>query len=240
MELKKNPQVDVGRNSSLYFTIGLSLMLFLTWQALEYKTYEKNNIAADILQVSDNIEEEIPIIDVNSPPPPPPPKVMTVSITIVDDVEEIEETIIESTEISQDDTIKEQTLEIEDIVVEEVEEDIIVPFAVIEKVPIFPGCKGNNEELKICFQKKIKEHIIKNFKYPEDAMQLGVDGKVYVYFIIDNKGNVSGIKSRGPDRILEREAERIVSLLPKMKPGLQRNRPVNVPYSLPISFKLAD
>jgi len=240
MELKKNPQFDVGRNSNLYFTIGLSLMLVLTWQALEYKTYEKSDITADVLQISDDLEEEIPIVDINLPPPPPPPKVVTESIIIAEDIDEIEETIIESTETNQDDIIEEPTVAISDVVVDEVEEDIIVPFAVIEKIPIFPGCKGNNEELKACFQEKMKAHLQKHFKYPEEALNLGIYGKVFVYFIIDKNGNVSKIRSRGPDKVLETEAERIIGLLPKMIPGKQRNRAVSVPYSLPINFILAD
>jgi protein TonB len=240
MELKKNPQLDVGRNSSLFFAVGLNVMLLLTWQAIEFKTYEKSNITADVLQISDDIEEEIPIVDINLPPPPPPPKVVTESIIIAEDIDEIEETIIESTEANQDDIIEEPTVAISDVVVDEVEEDIIVPFAVIEKIPIFPGCKGSNEELKACFQKKMKAHLQKHFKYPDEALNLGIYGKVFVYFIIDKNGNVSKIKSRGPDKVLETEAERIIGLLPKMIPGKQRNRAVSVPYSLPINFVLAD
>jgi protein TonB len=122
--------------------------------------------------------------------------------------------------------------------VEEVEEDIVVPFAVIEKVPQFPGCTGNNEELKACFQKKMFEHLQKHFRYPEAASDLHIQGKVFVFFTIDKYGNVTKIQSRGPDKILETEAERIIGLLPKMVPGKQRERPVAVPYSIPINFKL--
>lgn len=235
MESKKNTNVDVGRNSSIYFAVGLNVMLLLTWMALEHKSYDRAITQIDILQLSDQIEEDIPITTINIPPPPPPPQIAEV-ITVIEDVEDVEETIVKSSEINMDDVI--ESVAVEDVVVEEVEEDIVIPFAVIEKVPVFPGCKGNNEELKACFQEKMQEHLKKHFKYPEVASELGIYGKVFVLFQIDKTGTVTKIQSRGPDKILEAEAERIISLLPKMEPGKQRNKPVAVPYSIPINFKL--
>ncbi len=239
MQVKKNPDLDISRNSSLFFAIGLCLMLLTTNGLLNYKTYEKHDIALDILEMGDVEEEElIPIIDIKTPPPPPPPPTAPEIITVVEDVEEVEETIIESTETSMEEAIEER-VDVSDVDVDELEEDISVPFAVVEKVPIWPGCTGkNNAELKKCFQGKMTEHVTKNFKYPEQAIDLSIRGKVYVMFIIDSKGNVSGIKTRGPDKILEKEASRIIGLMPKMEPGRQRGKPVNIPYSLPINFVL--
>ena len=157
---------------------------------------------------------------------------------MVEDVEEIEETIIESTEITQEEGIEERDVSVEDVDVEEVDEYVEVPFAIIEKAPVFPGCSGNNAELKRCFQQKMEEHLLKNFQYPEVAMEMGIRGRVYVMFIIDDTGCVANIRSRGPDKLLEKEAERIISLLPKMTPGKQRGHPVNVPYSIPINFRI--
>jgi protein TonB len=122
---------------------------------------------------------------------------------------------------------------------EEEEEDVEVPFAVIENVPIFPGCSGkNNEALKACFQQKIQEHIQKHFTYPNVAVELGIEGRVYVQFIIDNLGNITQIKTRGPDKLLEKEANRIIAALPQMVPGKQRGRSVKVSYTIPITFRL--
>ncbi|MEO1032610.1 MAG: energy transducer TonB [Bacteroidota bacterium] len=238
MELKKNPRANVGRNSSIYFAVGLNVMLLLTYLGLEHKTYETEAAKIDILMLTEQLEEDIPITTINIPPPPPPKQVVTQAITIVEDVEEVEETFIESTEIGQDDVIEERVVSVEEVEVEEVEEDIEVPFAVIERVPQFPGCTGSNEELRACFQRKMNEHLQKHFRYPDAAAELDIQGRVFVYFIIDKTGTVSKIKSRGPDKLLETEAERIISLLPKMAPGKQRNRAVGVPYSIPINFKL--
>ncbi len=238
MELKKNPDLDLSKNSSLYFTIGLCLMLFVTKGLLNYKTYDKDDIALDILQMDEvQEEEEIPIIDLKTPPPPPPPPAAPEVITIIEDVEEVEETVIESTETSMEEAIEEREVFIEDVNVVEEEEDVAVPFAVVENVPVWPGCKGkSNATLKKCFQEKMVKHVTKNFQYPEAAIERGLRGKVYVLFTIDSKGLVTKIKTRGPDKLLEKEAERIVSLLPKMIPGKQRGRSVSVPYSLPINF----
>ena len=139
MEAKKNPDIEIGRNSSLYFAIGLNLMLFLSWSVLEYKTYDKSNIVMDILNIDKELEEEIPIINVNTPPPPPPPVAIQESIQIVDDVDDVEETIIESTETAQDDAIQDLVVAVSDVEVEEVEEEAEVAFAIIEDVPVFPG-----------------------------------------------------------------------------------------------------
>ncbi|WP_323788619.1 energy transducer TonB [Psychroserpens sp.] len=243
MQVKKNPEIEVGRNSSLYFAVGLNLMLLITYLMFEHKTYESDIITRDIVQVDNFVEEDIPLVnlDVPPPPPPPPPALVPDDIKVVEDEIEIEETIIESSEIGQSDAIEEYVANVDDVDVEDVEEDIEVPFAVIENVPVFPGCEGGNRQDQIdCFQRKMQEHVNKNFNYPERALELDMQGKVYVLFVIDNTGRVSKIKSRGPDRILEKEAERIISILPKMTPGKQRGRAVSMPYSIPIHFKIRD
>lgn len=239
MELKKNPNLEIGRNSGIYFAIGLNIMLFLTWQGLEYRTYDNDVVTQDILAMSNEVEEDIPITNVDAPPPPPPPPAAATPdvITIVEDAEEIEETVIESSETNQEDEITEP-VDVEEVEVVEVEEEISVPFTVVENVPVFPGCSGNNAQLKACFNAKMQEHIRKNFQYPESALEMGVHGKVFVLFAIDANGQVTNIKSRGPAELLEKEAERIISLLPTMKPGKQRGKPVKVPYSIPINFKI--
>lgn len=240
MEVKKNPNLEIGRNSSIYFAIGLNVMLFFTYFGLEYKTYDTDLIAQDIIQIAEELEEDIPITNLDAPPPPPPPPAAAAPdvITIVEDAEEIEETVIESSETDQDDEITDP-IEVTDVDVVEVDEDVSVPFAVVEHVPVFPGCVGkNNAELRDCFAQKMNEHIKKNFNYPEGALEMGIHGRVFVLFAIDTNGQVSSIRSRGPAELLEKEAERIIGLLPKMEPGKQRGRPVKVPYSIPINFKI--
>lgn len=241
MSAKKDPKSEIGRNSGIYFAIGLNLMLLLSWQLLEFKTYEKSDIALDVLNMEALVEEDIPVINVNTPPPPPPPPAVQESIKIIEDIVEIEETVIESSETNQNEAIAERVVNVVEIKVAAVEEDVEVAFAVIEDVPIFPGCEGlSKTETKDCFQRKVQEHVIKNFNYPESALQLGIQGRVSVLFVIDAKGYTIGIRSRGPDRILEKEAERIIGMLPKMQPGKQRGKAVKVSYAVPIFFKYQD
>lgn len=233
MEPKKNPKADVGRNSGLYFVIGLAFTLAVVWGAFEWKTYDEVNDYDISMNVDDDLDEEVPMTEqIKTPPPPPPPAAPEV-IEVVEDEEEVEETIIESTETSQD----EEIIEVEDVEVEEEVEDVDVPFAVIEDVPIFPGCE-NESNKRACFQEMIQKHINKNFRYPEIAQEMGVQGRVNVMFIIQKDGSIGNVRMRGPDKNLEAEAARIIGKLPKMTPGKQRGRAVRVPFSIPITFKL--
>lgn len=113
-------------------------------------------------------------------------------------------------------------------------------FEKIENAPRFPQCYlVDQEEARDCFQEQINIHIIKNFKYPEIAQEMGVQGRVYTSFIINKCGNIDDIKLSGPDQNLEKEALRIIRLLPTFIPGTLKNgRPVDVPFSIPITFRL--
>ncbi|MGB0259924.1 MAG: energy transducer TonB [Flavobacteriaceae bacterium] len=233
MNPKKSPNKDLRKSSGLFFAIGLCLMLFVSWRMLEWKTYDRSNYDFTVIDVTEIEELEIPITEQIKTPPPPPPKVVAKTFEVVENEEEIEETIIESTETTQDEIIED---------VEVIEEEIFiddVPFAIIEDVPVFPGCENvPKSQRKACFEENINKFIKTNFRYPEIAQEMGIQGRVNVAFVIDQHGNVTSIQSRGPDKNLIEEAERIIGLLPKMTPGKQRGRPVRVPYGIPITFKL--
>jgi protein TonB len=235
MQPKKSEKADLSKNSSLYFVIGLSLILLISWQAIEWRTYEKV-YAYEALNVEDEDDEEIPITEQlkTPPPPPPPPPPAPEVIEVVEDEEEVEETVIESTETNEDEIV-----EVEEVEIEEEFDDVDVPCAVIEDVPIFPGCeKVAKSERRKCFQEQMNKHIRRNFRYPEIAQEMGIQGRVYVNFIISKDGSISNIRMRGPDKNLEKEAQRIISKLPSMIPGKQRGRAVRVPFSIPITFRL--
>ncbi|HLV14338.1 MAG TPA: energy transducer TonB [Xanthomarina sp.] len=239
MEQKKNPKSNVGRNSSLFFAVGMALMLFITYTAINYKTYDKEAIDIGMLNLDDEFEEEIPITEqLQTPPPPPPPPAAPEVIEVVEDEEEVEETVIESTETNQE----EEIIEVEEVFVEEVEEDVEVPFAVIENVPVFPGCEsGNNEAKKACMNEKLSKFIANKFN-TDLAGDLGLSGiqRISVFFKIDKTGEIVDVKARAPHPRLEQEAIRVVGLLPKMQPGKQRGKAVRVPYFLPIKFQVQD
>ena len=237
MELKKNPKADLRKNSGLYFVLGLVVVMALVYVAFEWKTYDKADDYDISMDVEELLDEEVPMTEQLKTPPPPPPPAAPEVIEVVEDEEEVEETVIESTETSQEQEI----IEVEDVMVEEVEEDIDVPFAVIEDVPVFPGCENvAKSQLRDCFNEKMQDHIRKNFRYPEIAQEMGIQGRVSVLFTIQKDGSIGNIRLRGPDKNLEAEAQRIIEKLPRMTPGKQRGRPVRVPFSIPIMFVLRD
>ena len=226
MQSKKSPKSDLTKNTKLYFAIGLCLMVFVSWRLIEWKTYDKSAIDIDTLNIQDDDDEEVPLTEQLKTPPPPPPPPAPEIIEVVEDEEEVEETVIESTETTQEEVI-------EDVEVLEEDLDVDVPFAIIEDVPLFPGCENvKKSERRKCFQDKIQRHIAKNFRYPEIAQEMGIQGRVHVQFIISKDGSITGIQSRGPDKNLEKEANRIISKLPKMIPGKQRD----VLFVCPIVF----
>ncbi|HNQ27324.1 MAG TPA: energy transducer TonB [Aquaticitalea sp.] len=241
MEPKKNPKSDVSRNSSIYFAVGLALMLLFTYIAINYKTYDKEAIDIGQLVMENELEEEIPITEQNltPPPPPPPPPAIPEVIEVVEDEKEVEETVIKSTETSQEEKI----VKAEEVKVQEVEEEEEIPFTVIENVPVFPGCEKEktNAARRDCMSKKISDFVNKKFN-TDLAGELGLSGKqrIIMTFKIDKNGDIVNIMARAPHPGLEKEAKRVIGMLPKMQPGKQRGKPVTVPYSLPILFQVQD
>ncbi|WP_052826061.1 M56 family metallopeptidase [Neotamlana nanhaiensis] len=138
--------------------------------------------------------------------------------------------------------INEPSKEMNDLKIYE-SENIEVPFSVIEKVPLFPGCEDltTNKEQSDCMSRSISQFVNKNFNTKiADSLQLKGRQRINVIFKIDTKGNIIDIRSRAPHPALEEEAIRVISSLPRMIPGEHQGKKVNVPYSLPIIFQVAD
>lgn len=115
-----------------------------------------------------------------------------------------------------------------------------IPFNLVEEIPLFSKC--NNVPLMKqakCFETQMAKHIMKNFKYPLDALRDGVQGRVLVQFTINEQGSVEAIQMRGPKggASLENEASRIISTLPKFIPGKHNGKTVKVKYGVPITFR---
>ncbi|ADY28192.1 TonB family protein [Cellulophaga lytica DSM 7489] len=112
-------------------------------------------------------------------------------------------------------------------------------FQIVDDVPVFPGCEDlAKSSWRSCFQKKLGKHIVKNFRYPEEAQELGIEGRVNIMFVIDKDGSVKNIKTRGPHPLFELEGRRIFAKLPRMTPGKVKGKPVRVPFSIPLTFRL--
>jgi periplasmic protein TonB len=244
MQVKKNPKADLSRWSFVFFQIGLIVLLAVTYIGLEWRFSENGNLDLQEVAVSDFEQEDVPITQINTPPPPPPPPppAMPEIIEVIEDQEDVEETKIESTESTQDDRI--EIVEVKEIAFKEEEEEIEkIPFMVVQQIPIYPGCENirDKESQKKCMSEKIDAHVKKEFRtYISEELGLTGLNRIFVVFKIDEKGDVADIRARGPNKRLEEEAIRVVKLLPKMKPGRQRDKPVAVEYSLPIMFEIRE
>ncbi len=125
--------------------------------------------------------------------------------------------------------------------IEGFEEEQNLPFDIIEKVPVFPGCNGNtNEELRNCLSKNITNHVIKEFNFSivkKLDLPKGLT-RIYVNFKIDKRGKVIDVVAKADHERLEKEAIRVLNKVPRMEPGEQKGKPVGVLYSLPIVLQV--
>ena len=233
MEAKKNEKMRIEKNSGLYFVLGLCLVLGLSYFALEWKTYDDTPFR-ELVYVGgqDDTQENIPPITTH--PEPPKPKFIPIINEPLPDDMDVEESIPEFIEPDPGTEIPDVPT-IPDYIEPTINETI--DFIVVEEKPVFPGCESASDKYA-CFQEMMQKHIRRNFKYPESAITMNQQGKVYVQFTIQKDGTVDDVKLRGPYQILEKEAARIISKLPKMTPGKQRGTPVKVPFSVPINFVL--
>ena len=227
MELKKSPKADLENKRNTFVLVGLVIALGLCLLAFEWTSkVESANSLGQMAQ--QEVEDEIiPITrqeEVKPPPPPPPPKVVEV-LNIVDDDTKIDDELeIEDTE-ADDQTAIDVAPVIQD---KEEEASDSQVFFIVEDMPEFPG-----GELAL------RKFIANAIKYPVIAQENGIQGKVYVNFVVNKDGSVTDAKiARGVDPSLDKEALRVINSLPKWKPGKQRGKPVRVSYTVPINFVL--
>jgi periplasmic protein TonB len=200
---------------------------FLLAKIEEGKKVIENTVVAEMTDMKAPDEAPPP------PPPPPPPEAIVeqvkyVAPVVVDSVKE------EKSEMASIDDVKETTTNVAPVVEEVVEqkEEIVEEspevFTIVEEMPMFPG--GDDS---------LRRYIAKSVKYPEVARENGIQGRVFVQFVINGKGRVEQTKVvRGVDPSLDREAMRIIEALPPWQPGKQRGKPVKVSFTVPINFKL--
>lgn len=223
MEQKKNPKADLNKKWWLFYFIGLTVTLALVLTAFEWKSYDDSGLM-ELGQVDDDFED---IMDIppTEQPPPPPPVVQLPEIIEVPDEEEIEEEI----EVDLDVEITEETV-IEDIVFEEApaEEEVDEIFTIVEDKPTFPGGDG-----------AMYKYLGKSIDYPSQARRMGIEGRVFVQFIVGKDGQIREVQAiKGIGAGCDEEAVRVIKAMPKWKPGKQRGRPVQVRMVLPVFFKL--
>ncbi|MBK8565092.1 MAG: TonB family protein [Saprospiraceae bacterium] len=114
-------------------------------------------------------------------------------------------------------------------------------FSLVKKIPEFSGCDGVEPDStrRACAERKMLEFIYGQIKYPKLARENGIEGKAIVNFVVDKDGTVTGIKvKRGICKEIKTECERVMQLMPKWNPGMQKGKPVRVLFNLPLKFKL--
>jgi len=206
----------------MFFFMGTTLTLALVLTAFEWKSYEKVVLKdlGDLNEVFENVID-IPLTEQS---PPPPPVVELPIIKVVEDEVEIDDVDIEiDTEITEETVIEdiEFTEEPEPEVIEKV-------FTIVEQNPAFPGG-----------QKAMYDFLNKNINYPSQARRMGIDGRVFVQFIIDKDGTITDVKSiKGIGAGCDEEAKRVIQMMPRWNPGKQRGNPVKVKLTIPVFFKL--
>ena len=227
MELKKSLKADLEGKRNTLLLLGLVAALGITLLAFEWTTKPSKAESLGTIQTAEVEEEIIPITreqEVKPPPPPPPPKVIEVLNIVDDDVEIEDELEIEDSEADDQTVIDVAPV----IATEEEEEDEAQVFFIVEDMPEFPG--GDLA---------LRKYIANQIKYPVIAQENGIQGKVYVTFVVGKTGKVANASiARGVDPSIDKEALRVVNALPTWKPGKQRGKPVNVSYTVPINFVL--
>ena len=225
MEEKKSPKANLENKKVMFTQIGLIISLLIAWMAFEHKSYDKREIDPSLLRQTEVVEEEMVEITKQEEQKPQPVEVpkQTTQLEIVEDDVEVEDIEINA-EVDQAEVIEEYVpVEVEE---EEVQEQEI--FQIVEEMPAYPGG-----------EQKLMEFIAKGIKYPQIARETGIQGRVFVGFVIEPDGSVSNVKVlRGIGGGCDEEAMRVVKSMPKWKPGKQRGKAVRVSYMLPVNFKL--
>ena len=239
MEIKKSKKADLEGQKGTNLLLGYIVALSALFVCFEYTTREYADASPVMYVPYAAMEEEVvpvtqPIFTVAPPPPAEVPQVPEV-LEIVENDEEIEEEEIQSSEATES-AISGPTAPVQGavavmqgpptVVVEETDEDDI--FQVVEDMPEFPGG-----------MEALLAYLGKNIKYPSIAQDNNIQGRVIVEFVVNKDGSIVEprvIKSL--DASCDKEAIRVVSTMPKWKPGKQRGKPVRVKYTVPVLFRL--
>jgi len=245
MKTSQKHDANVQKNSTLYFQVGLILVL-LAVHGLFEMNFAHTPISppdyADVIDEGDYVDiKTIKVYEkqkVESKPKKKLPVIFTKPIIEDNDAEVIETPdIIAEPEVSTDPPI--DVSDVKEVI--DLPEDIPVDFIAVQHVPIYPGCESltDNKDRRVCMESKLKKLIKRKFN-GDMAADLGLTGKqrIDVEFKINKQGYVTDIKTRARHNELEKEAERVINKIPKMKPGMQRENAVEVIYRLPIIFQV--
>ena len=229
METKKSVQASLENKRLLFTEVGFVVALGVLLFFMEASTAPSKVAILEDNTVAVNEADIVSIAMPEPPAPPVAPEIPEISdmLDIVDDDIIVDDIFVNLTEDNgQAVLIKEY---MEKPVVEEEEEDEVIPIMIVETRPTFNGGEANE------FSKWVNSRLI----YPEQAKEMGLQGRVTIQFTIGTDGSVSNVRVlKGADPILDREAVRVVSSSPRWSPGKNRDRAVKVSYTFPVIFRL--
>lgn len=221
-------KIDLEHSKVIFREIGLIIALSAALLAFELRSYDKRDVELLSRATDDTPEEFVEITQHEKPLPPPQAPQQTTLISIVQNELEVDEELVVNVEADQSTEIEEYRREIplEPEEEEMMEEEPV--FVIVESMPMFPG--GEEARLK---------YLNENVRYPTMANEAGIQGRVYVEFVVEKDGSVTNVRViRGIGGGCDEEAIRVVQNMPKWIPGRQRNVPVRVRFNMPIKFIL--
>ena len=228
METKKSERVDLEKGKWTSLLIGFTMALAVMFVTLEWTQREvvDNSELYTVVDVTLN-EELVPVTLPEKKTVPPPPAAVTKAeiIEIIDDDADIIEDMPASPDDNSNDWVDLTQIDIIEVEPEPVDD---VPYTVVEDQPEFPGGAA-----------ALYEYLSKNIKYPAICRENNLQGRVVVVFIVNRDGSIvepEVVKSVNP--MLDKEALRVISNMPKWKPGLQFGKPVRVKFTVPVNFRL--
>jgi len=227
MEPKKSKKADLENKKSLFLEIGLIFAVGLVMAAFNWTSRPKNIEGYQNQDDSKIVQENVPITrrKEEKPPPPPPPQAIEMIKIVENDIHIEDELRLEETGADEDTRVQ-----IDAFSEKEESEDEQQPFIVVEDPPKFQGGGIN------AFRKYVQE----NANYPTVASENGIEGKVYINFVINRDGSISDINIvRSVDPVLDKEAKSVVATAPDWEPGKQRGKAVRVKYTIPVVFVLS-
>ena len=229
MEIKKSPKADLENKKMLFLEIGLVIALLVCGAALAFNTKPepepytppKQDVREQEFEMDRTVQEQE-----QKQPEQQKAKTQVLAdvLTIVSHDTKIDTpALLFSDDASAFDDFE---FEVEEVVENIIEEEI---FVTAEEMPTFQG--GDLS--------KFRNWVQSNVKYPQIALENGIQGNVVIKFVVEKDGKLSNIQVlQSPDKTLSDAAGQVLQKSPKWKPGKQRNKPVRVTYTLPVSFKI--
>lgn len=223
MEVKKSKNADLEQKRSMFLQIGFVVALGASLVAFEWKSIRED--PGELADAGIPMEEEEMIPITREPEPEvelvKPKQIVLEQLIIVEDDTDIEEDLDFSTDSDED-------MEINFVEEEEEDDGAPIPFFSLENKPEFPGG-----------EKALLRYLSSSVKYPVIAQENGIQGTVYLNFVISKTGKVENVGIlRGVDSSIDKEAMRVVASMPDWTPGKQGTRKVAVSYQVPIKFTL--